>query len=98
MGFGLDRDTFNPARSRIDLVNRIIITAGKPEDISVDDDITHVRTAATRDRPVSGNFTCCKINDADAALPFRRTVYPGNTPIGDIQLLAVAARVKTVRA
>src|SRR5215469_6149841 len=93
-----DRDRFNRPGRRIDVVNDIVKSPRQPELLAVGADIAHVGAATSRDRPGVFDFAGGEADHRDAPLAVRRPARRVRAAIGDIELLAIAARVEPVRA
>src|SRR3954469_6596693 len=68
-------------------INRAAVTAGEPQLLAVRRDTAHVRRAATVDVPRDDLVMRREIDDSDAA----------GAAVGDIEPLAVTARIEPVR-
>lgn len=86
------------ARRRIENINNIIEAAGEPEIFSVGADVAHVGAAAAGDGPVRFDFARREVDDGYAAWAAFRSVDFGGTAVGDVEFLAVAARIEAVGA
>src|SRR5215472_13123139 len=93
-----DCDGFHQTARRIDIVDDIVPPSRQPELLSVDADIAHVGAAAAGNRPDVLDLAGCKVDDSNAPPAVRHTPGRMRAAIGDVELLAVAARVETVRA
>src|SRR3984893_17146475 len=92
------RNALYRAVRRIDVVDDVVEPAGQPELFSVHADIAHVGAAAAGDRPSVLDLASREIENHDAALAVRLAACRVRAAVGDVQLLAVAARVQSVRA
>src|SRR5207244_13030502 len=92
-----DRNALDVAGRRIGSVHNVVEAASEPERLSVDAHIAHVGAAATGDRPGRLNFARGKVENRHGALALRWSMDLVGTAIGNVELLAVAARVEAVR-
>ena len=93
-----DRDYLDAAGRRVDVIDDVVVTAGKPKLLPVRTDIAHIGAAAARDRPISLDLAGREVDDRNAARSMRAAVDPKRAAVGYIELCAAPARIKPVRA
>ena len=96
----LGADAYRPDRSTcgVDGVDDVVVAAGDPQQLAVGADVSHVGAAAARDRPRRLDFAGPEIEHRHASFAVRRSVDLVRTAVGDVELLAVAARIQAVCA
>src|SRR5262245_33020360 len=86
------------AARRIDRVDDLVETSREPKGLSVSTDVSHIGAPAARDRPCLLDLARAEVDDRNASGSFRFGVAHMRAAVGDIKLLAIAARIQTVRA
>src|SRR5256885_12312565 len=98
MRLGADAYRLDRAACGVDGVDDVVVPAGDPQQLAVGADVSHVGAAAARDRPRRLDFAGREIEHRHASFAVRRSMDLVRTAVGDVELLAVAARVPAVRA
>src|ERR1041385_2424863 len=98
VGFRSHRNRLYCSARRIDRVDHLVESSGKPQKFAVGADIAHVRTSTAWDRPGLFDFTGGEINYGHAPSSMRCALAHMCTAIRDIQFLSVTAWIQTMRA
>src|ERR1700677_3385602 len=93
-----DGDRLDRAVGRVEGVDDAVVAAGQPEPFAVRADVAHVGTAAAGYRPVRDDLARREIHYRHAAVALVDAGEVVRAAIGDVEALAVAARIEPVRA
>ena len=92
------RDLLHGAGRRVEHVDDVVVAARQPELLAVGADVAHVGAAAAGDRPGHVDLARREV-DAPTRCPCpSAAVDLVRAAVGDVELLAVAARIEAVRA
>src|SRR5450755_195484 len=91
-----DLDLVDRAARRVDAIDDVVEAPGQPQVLAVGADVAHVGAAAARDRPVLQHLAAAEIEHRNAARPVALAVDLVTAAVGNVEALAIAARIEAV--